>query len=93
MSEYWVRVVFDYAPNALGEVRLWQVRREIVSVTPGGPCRDRLPVRVAGRVMEWIDCGRRLPVSQQCEACRVTVVVVAEVHMRDGGMADPRVAV
>lgn len=84
-----VRVTIDHATNALGEDRVWEYRREVVSVIPGGPCRNRLPVRVAGRVLEWIDCGRRLPASQECEACRTTAVIVAEVHTRAGQVADP----
>ncbi|WFE29651.1 hypothetical protein O7623_10880 [Solwaraspora sp. WMMD791] len=51
----------------------YDIRRTLVHVTPGGPCRAPVTIR-CGNTTTTIDCGRHRPAAHQCGACRTTVV-------------------
>ena len=49
--------------------------QQVVHVTPGGPCRTPVTIRLA-HTTATLACGRRWPHHRQCPACRTTVVVL-----------------
>jgi hypothetical protein len=50
----------------------FDIRRTVVHVIPGGPCRTPVTIR-SGDTVTQIACGRHEPVDRQCPACRVIV--------------------
>ncbi len=48
------------------------IRRSILAVIPGGPCRTPVTIR-CGTTTAVIACGRHKPADAQCPACRITV--------------------
>ncbi|MTK02446.1 hypothetical protein [Micromonospora sp. CP22] len=50
----------------------YDVRRTVVDVIPGGPCRAPVTVRCGGQTVQ-IPCRRHEPAKRQCGACRVIV--------------------
>src|SRR5689334_10663988 len=51
----------------------------IIDITPGGPCRTPVTVRV-GNVAREIDCRRHVPTERQCVACKTLFIVRKTVH-------------
>ena len=49
------------------------IRRTIVAVLDGGPCRQPITVH-SGGATAVIACGRHESADRQCPACRVTVI-------------------
>ncbi len=50
----------------------FDIRRTVVDVIPGGPCRTPVTIR-CGQVTTTIPCRRHEPAKRQCGACRVIV--------------------
>ncbi|WFE51456.1 hypothetical protein [Micromonospora sp. WMMD1155] len=50
----------------------FDIRRTLVDVIPGGPCRAPVTIR-CGDTTALIPCRRHEPVKRQCSACRVIV--------------------
>ncbi|MEV5820422.1 hypothetical protein AB0L22_14740 [Micromonospora haikouensis] len=50
----------------------YDIRRTVVDVIPGGPCRAPVTVRCGGQTVQ-IPCHRHEPAKRQCGACRVIV--------------------
>ncbi|GAB3330750.1 hypothetical protein RMN56_12715 [Micromonospora halotolerans] len=50
----------------------YDIRRVLVDVIPGGPCRAPVTIR-CGQVTTTIPCHRHEPAKRQCGACRVIV--------------------
>src|SRR6266568_2485208 len=48
------------------------IRRQILAVVDGGPCRAPVTFRI-GDTTATVACGRREPAERQCPACRVIV--------------------
>jgi hypothetical protein len=57
---------------AHGEPHPFDIRRTVVHVIPGGPCRTPVTIR-CGEVTTTIPCHRHEPADRQCGACRVIV--------------------
>ena len=53
--------------------------RSIIDITPGGPCRTPVTVRV-GDVVREIDCRRHEPTERQCVACKPLFIIPKTVH-------------
>jgi hypothetical protein len=51
----------------------YDIRRTILAVTDGGPCRTPVTIR-CGDTEAVVPCGRQLPAAQHCAACRTVVV-------------------
>jgi hypothetical protein len=51
----------------------YDIRRTIIAVVPGGPCRQPVTVH-SGDTAATVPCGRHVRRERQCPACRVTVV-------------------
>ncbi len=58
----------------------WDTIRRVIAVEyrpvggrPHPGCHALVPVRVAGRRILFVACGRRLPKDQQCPGCRTTI--------------------
>ncbi|RZU72024.1 hypothetical protein EV384_0363 [Micromonospora kangleipakensis] len=54
------------------ETHPFDIRRTLVDVTPGGPCRAPVTIR-CGDTVTQIPCHRHEPAKRQCGACRVIV--------------------
>ncbi|PWU43205.1 hypothetical protein DLJ46_32700 [Micromonospora globispora] len=54
------------------EAHPFDIRRTVVDVIPGGPCRATVTVRCGGQTA-LIPCHRHEPAKRQCGACRVIV--------------------
>lgn len=80
MSTYLIARTVFYGPTG-GRLRKWQVRNQVVGIIDGGECLTPAQFPVPGpdgdRVVT-VACGRRVPSTQQCDACRVVVEVVEE---------------
>lgn len=50
----------------------YEIRRTVVDVIPGGPCRAPVTIR-CGKQTVQIPCHRHEPAKRQCGACRVIV--------------------
>ncbi|WP_433494531.1 hypothetical protein ACQP26_29365 [Micromonospora sp. CA-248089] len=50
----------------------YDIRRILVHVIPGGPCRAPVTIRSGGKTVQ-IPCRRHEPAKRQCGACRVIV--------------------
>ncbi|MGS2613644.1 hypothetical protein ACVCAH_03795 [Micromonospora sp. LZ34] len=50
----------------------FDIRRTLVDVIPGGPCRAPVTIR-CGNTTTQIPCHRHEPAKRQCGACRVIV--------------------
>ena len=50
----------------------YDVRRRLIDVTPGGPCRAPVTIR-CGDTLTQLPCHRHEPAKRQCGACRVIV--------------------
>ncbi|MGK5441828.1 hypothetical protein ACSNN7_08395 [Micromonospora sp. URMC 105] len=50
----------------------FDIRRTLVDVIPGGPCRAPVTVRCGGQAVQ-VPCHRHEPAKRQCGACRVIV--------------------
>ncbi|MEV7232294.1 hypothetical protein AB0M79_35635 [Polymorphospora sp. NPDC051019] len=50
----------------------YDIRRTVVAVIPGGPCRAPVTVRCGAQTVQ-IPCHRHEPEKRQCGACRVIV--------------------
>ncbi|MEV1145192.1 hypothetical protein [Micromonospora sp. NPDC049799] len=50
----------------------YDIRRAVVDVIPGGPCRAPVTIR-CGNTLIQIPCHRHEPAKRQCGACRVIV--------------------
>jgi hypothetical protein len=50
----------------------YDIRRTVVHVIPGGPCRTPVTIR-CGQVTTTIPCHRHEPADRQCGACRIIV--------------------
>jgi hypothetical protein len=50
----------------------YDIRRTLVHVIPGGPCRTPVTIR-CGKATTQIPCHRHEPAERQCGACRVIV--------------------
>ncbi|MEU4714083.1 hypothetical protein AB0F73_10605 [Micromonospora purpureochromogenes] len=57
---------------AYPEPHPFDIRRTLVDVIPGGPCRTPVTIR-CGQVTATIPCRRHEPAKRQCGACRVIV--------------------
>ncbi|WP_439427774.1 hypothetical protein [Micromonospora sp. LA-10] len=51
----------------------YDIRRTVVDVIDGGPCRNPVTTR-CGTTVTQIRCGRHEPTKRQCSACRVIVI-------------------
>ncbi|SBT69201.1 hypothetical protein GA0070622_6321 [Micromonospora sediminicola] len=51
----------------------YDIRRSVIDVIDGGPCRNPVTIR-CGDTITQIRCGRHEPTHRQCSACRITVV-------------------
>jgi hypothetical protein len=52
----------------------FDIRRTVVEVVPGGPCRNPTTVHTRSGPLA-LSCSRARPWYQHCDACRVTVTV------------------
>ncbi|OHX04601.1 hypothetical protein [Micromonospora sp. WMMB235] len=50
----------------------YDIRRTVIDVIDGGPCRN--PVTIRCGTTTQIPCGRHEPSKRQCSACRVIVI-------------------
>jgi hypothetical protein len=50
----------------------YDIRRTVVHVIPGGPCRTPVTIR-CGNTTTQVPCGRHEPTNRQCPACRIIV--------------------
>ena len=50
----------------------YDIRRTVIDVIDGGPCRNPVTIR-CGDTTALIPCRRHEPVKRQCGACRVIV--------------------
>ncbi|GAA4564994.1 hypothetical protein GCM10023176_12080 [Micromonospora coerulea] len=50
----------------------FDIRRTLVDVIPGGPCRAPVTIRCGGQTVQ-IPCHRHEPAKRQCGTCRVIV--------------------
>ncbi|SCG61252.1 hypothetical protein [Micromonospora halophytica] len=50
----------------------YDIRRTLVHVIPGGPCRTPVTIRCGDTVVQ-IPCHRHEPATRQCGACRIIV--------------------
>jgi hypothetical protein len=66
-----------------------EIRRTIVDVIDGGPCRKPVTVTLAGTT-QTVACGRRELSADQCPACR-TVVVQRRITTIDRGHQGPTI--
>jgi hypothetical protein len=57
-----------------GQARVFDTRRTVVTVEPGGPCTRPARIAVNGRTVT-VACARAVPAGQQCPACRTTITV------------------
>ena len=57
------------------ELRTARIEHQVVEVLDAGPCRESVKVRV-GEVLTLVPCGRRLPVTEQCDACKPRIELV-----------------
>ena len=57
---------------AHSEPHPYDIRRTLVDVIPGGPCRAPVTIR-CGDTTTQIPCHRHEPAKRQCGACRVIV--------------------
>ncbi|MFI6065296.1 hypothetical protein ACIA47_08500 [Micromonospora sp. NPDC051227] len=57
---------------AFPDAHPFDIRRTLVDVIPGGPCRAPVTIR-CGDTTALIPCRRHEPVKRQCGACRVIV--------------------
>lgn len=75
---------------ANSESHPYDVRRTVVAVLDGGPCRRPITVR-SGDVEATIPCGRHEPYGRQCPACRTTVIerTITTVHTGHHGPQHP----
>jgi hypothetical protein len=48
-------------------------QRRILHITPGGPCRTPITIRI-GATSVQVPCGRHEPDDRQCPACRAITV-------------------
>lgn len=62
----------------------YDIRRTLVDVIPGGPCRAPVTVR-CGTATVQIPCHRHEPVKRQCGACR-TIVTERAITTRPSGV-------
>jgi len=57
---------------------------EIHTLTHVSPAPCTTPTRVvAGRAVAWVPCGRRVPRTRQCRACRVHLIIESDQSMLD----------
>ncbi|MCM0677537.1 hypothetical protein NCC78_23025 [Micromonospora phytophila] len=57
---------------AFADPHPFDIRRTVVDVIPGGPCRAPVTVRCGGQTIQ-VPCRRHEPAKRQCGACRVIV--------------------
>ncbi|MER7460944.1 hypothetical protein [Micromonospora sp. NPDC126480] len=55
-----------------GEPHIYDTRRTVIHVIPGGPCRTPVTIR-CGSVTTTVPCYRHEPADRQCGACRLIV--------------------
>ncbi|MFE9916611.1 hypothetical protein ACFYPG_15790 [Micromonospora sp. NPDC005553] len=57
---------------AFAEPHVYDTRRTVIDVIPGGPCRTPVTIR-CGDTTAIIACHRHEPGDRQCGACRIIV--------------------
>ncbi|MEU1394846.1 hypothetical protein ABZ403_02070 [Micromonospora zamorensis] len=63
--------IFHTCP-AFAEPHIYDTRRTVIDVIPGGECRTPVTIR-CGDTTATIACHRHEPADRQCGACRIIV--------------------
>ncbi|SBT41821.1 hypothetical protein [Micromonospora narathiwatensis] len=71
---------------AHAEPHPYDIRRTVVDVIPGGPCRAPVTIR-CGQMTATIPCHRHEPAKRQCGACRVIVTERTITNHHPAGVA------
>ena len=60
----------------------WMIVRTVTHVGTR-PCQRKVRVRpfTGSPVEAWVDCGRRLPATQQCQSCRHHIVIQLHIQL------------
>ncbi len=64
----------------------YDIRRTVIDVIDGGPCRNPVTIR-CGDTVTQIPCGRHEPSKRQCSACRVIVIERTITNLHPAGVA------
>ncbi|MCZ7472757.1 hypothetical protein [Micromonospora sp. WMMC273] len=64
----------------------YDIRRTVIDVIDGGPCRNPVTIR-CGDIVTQIPCRRHEPTKRQCGACRIIVIERTITNLHPVGVA------